>query len=585
MPALLKALVCHGLLLALVALCSATLDNVWTLKRDEGGRWWFLNPKGERFWSLGVCCVNPGTKKEEWNPKNRSYASFRLFGSDQDWVNRIQTELPSLGFNSIGGWSEVDLFGKLGGKDRLPYFVVLHLGAYNGVPWNDIFDEKSETAIEQAAKDQIPKLAGDPYLMGYFTDNELGWWDDTLFVNYLGMPEGSPGRKRIIKEISRFYRNDFQRLKRDWNVAVESFDKLQKNPVMTLKPGSRGIDLVHRWTGVLAERYYKLVHDAVRRHDLKRLILGDRYIQFYTFDTARAASKYVDAVSTNNGADWNDGTYVRYFLDSLHKLTRKPVIVTEFYACAMQNRSGNKNSGDWFPKVETQAERAVVFRNCVEHFAGRPYVVGAHWFQYYDEPEHGRSDGEDWNMGLVDIEGRPYEELASAAKAVDAMRLHEGSGSFPVCDLVPKLPKYSAKGLRDWDRRNGFVTPSEGVAHGDLYLAQDNESVYFGLYATDYMDETLYQGWRAPEAERELFRITIEGGPGFKVRFGGKERPATFEPANLQVSEVEGLRHTVIVRVEKAALKDTSGRLRLRGEAFTHSRGNRMAWKAEVRLR
>jgi hypothetical protein len=37
--------------------------------------------------------------------------------------------------------------------------------------------------------------------------------------------------------------------------------------------------------------------------------------------------------------------------------------------------------------------------------------VGAHWFLHADQPAAGRADGEDQNLGLVDGEDRPYEEV------------------------------------------------------------------------------------------------------------------------------------------------------------------------------
>ncbi len=46
-------------------------------------------------------------------------------------------------------------------------------------------------------------------------------------------------------------------------------------------------------------------------------------------------------------------------------------------------------------------------------------VIGADWFQYYDEPKYGRNDGENYNMGLVDIYDQPYEEITLAAKILD----------------------------------------------------------------------------------------------------------------------------------------------------------------------
>ena len=123
----------------------------------------------------------------------------------------------------------------------------------------------------------------------------------------------------------------------------------------------------------------------------------------------------MDADSSNLNAAWNDGTFPRFYLDTLHALSGRPVIVSEFYMVAEQNRSGDQNDSSDFPTVTTQEERAAGFRNTAEALARLPYVVGADWFQYYDEPTHGRRDGENYNFGLVDIHDQPYEPLTAAA--------------------------------------------------------------------------------------------------------------------------------------------------------------------------
>src|SRR5262249_1438743 len=162
-------------------------------------------------------------------------------------------------------------------------------------------------------------------------------------------------------------------------------------------------------------RYYSLVHDIIRKYDPKALVLGDRYQSFYFPEVVHAAAPYVDIVSTNLSAAWADGTFPRFFLRTLHSLTSKPILVSEFYMSARQNRSGNQNDSTVYPLVDTQEERANGFQNTITALARTPYVVGADWFQYYDEPTFGRDDGENFNFGLVDIHDRPYEPLVKTA--------------------------------------------------------------------------------------------------------------------------------------------------------------------------
>src|SRR5439155_8382398 len=107
-------------------------------------------------------------------------------------------------------------------------------------------------------------------------------------------------------------------------------------------------------------------------------------------EVARACGKHVDAASSNLSVAWNDGTFPRFYLETLHALIGKPVFVSEFYMAARENRSGNKNDSTIFPTVATQKERVAAFRATIESLAKVPFVLGADWFQYFDEPTHGR---------------------------------------------------------------------------------------------------------------------------------------------------------------------------------------------------
>jgi hypothetical protein len=43
-------------------------------------------------------------------------------------------------------------------------------------------------------------------------------------------------------------------------------------------------------------------------------------------------------------------------------------------------------------------------------------VIGTHWFQWIDQPSTGRFDGENYNIGFLDVTDRPYPEMVAAAK-------------------------------------------------------------------------------------------------------------------------------------------------------------------------
>jgi hypothetical protein len=45
-----------------------------------------------------------------------------------------------------------------------------------------------------------------------------------------------------------------------------------------------------------------------------------------------------------------------------------------------------------------------------------PELVGTHYFQWADQPSTGRFDGENYNIGLVDVTDRPYAPMVAAMK-------------------------------------------------------------------------------------------------------------------------------------------------------------------------
>jgi agarase len=49
-----------------------------------------------------------------------------------------------------------------------------------------------------------------------------------------------------------------------------------------------------------------------------------------------------------------------------------------------------------------------------------PNFVGVHWFQYIDQPLAGRAyDGQNANIGFVNVADMPYPEMVNAAKEVN----------------------------------------------------------------------------------------------------------------------------------------------------------------------
>lgn len=587
-------------LLALSLLRGGAATNVpFSIQQREGVSW-LTRPNGERFFSLGVCVVNQGASREQFSSRNPGYAAFQHYENSNRWAEATLKRLESWKFTTVGGWSDLPALQQCRDAD-VAFIPVLAVGMTCGVPWWDMWDTNIIARMHQVARDQILRLRDDPRVLGYYSDNEMGWWNATLFKMTLEQAPTRGQRQRLLQLLRRTYHNNWSELLKDFETeGAGSFEELDQHGMLYLRPGSEGIRTYRRFLGLMAKRYYSLVREVIRAYDSRGLVLGDRYQSFYYPEVARASASSVDASSSNLNAAWNDGTFPRFYLDTLHALSGKPVLVSEFYMAARQNRSGNKNDSSTFPTVTTQEERAAGFRNTVEALVRTPYVVGADWFQYYDEPTRGRDDGENYNFGLVDIHDRPYESLTATARALDLVALKGRRPSArPDASLgVPPAPRnplgqFTIRlALKDWDRERGFVKPVSEVPVADLYVCWNRQAVYLGLYAQDIVEVNYYRNKIVPAVDRAEWIVSIgETNKPIHARLGPGAPPVCDEPA-ARIVNLSGVymstRNIAALRLparlfgrEQFKAGDT---IELASTFYTHCRGDRVEWEGKFTL-
>lgn len=63
----------------------------------------------------------------------------------------------------------------------------------------------------------------------------------------------------------------------------------------------------------------------------------------------------------------------------------------------------------------------------IEDALNHPNIVGAHWFQFRDQAVTGRGDGEDYQIGFLDICDTPYWETINACREV-GYRMYDKEG-------------------------------------------------------------------------------------------------------------------------------------------------------------
>ncbi len=483
-----------------------------------------MTPCGDRFFSLGVNVLDGGAPSRQ--SRDRVWYSWTAFEpSLDDWIGVTRARLAQWGFNSAGGWSLPPQ------RLELPSIPDLELGRLSRFHWFDPFDPAMPQIMADEAVKLVAPYKGSPYRIGYFTDNEVGWWGGALFVFYSSCPPENATKQRWVRHLTESYGGDWGRFAQDFvpPAGVTSWEGLLEATSPTrMRPGGNGIVAVRAWTGIVAERYYALAETALRKADPGALLFGDRLPIYYDPVAIRAEAGHVDAIATNYNIDGADGWVARYYFDGLAQLTGgKPVLVSEWFFAAKENRTGNLNNGHLMT-VDTQAQRGAGAAAAIDSLAGIPDLVGLHWFQYADHPKGGRADGEDYDFGLVDINDRPYQDLLdqvtphlrraaethAAARAGDTRQTDRHEISIPYAEL-----DIADRTLGDWPKPASLLPaliPSPGeVPFGEAYLAWDQQGLGLATIGQDYYDLGLlaYDG-AFPLAEAYRVELGVDAGQG-----------------------------------------------------------------------
>ena len=496
----------------------------WGVMEREGVRW-LAAPGGQPFFSLGVNTTNGGADDAKAK-KSQAYYWGRFYPSLVAWGADTQKRLAGWGFNTAGGWSEAsDVMD-------MPLIPEIDLGRNAKLHWYDIFDPVMQQTADQVAREIVAKYKDNPRVLGYFTDNEVGWWSSPLFQWHLERGWAFYSKRVLWRLLYGRYQGKWERLLVDFAASegVDSFEKLKSAGVMLkLRPGGQGVRVIGEFTRLIAGRYYELAFRAMRKADPKALVVGDRLPLYYDQNAVLAQKGFVDVLSTNYNVDCEDGWVAPYYFEGLQHLSKAPVLVSEYFFAARENRSGNANNGHLM-HVGTQRERTDGAVAALRNFAGFPNVAGVHWFQFSDEPTGGRSDGEDFNMGLVDIHNQAYGLLTEAFTALNARipDIH-GAARWTVkpAGLRQTVLLRAGKGhsasdgsLLDWKNKAdtrllGFAAPKPYAPFGDVHLAWSPEGLRFFNIGQNYVDLSLlaYTG-DYPLSETYQIRFTVDAGAG-----------------------------------------------------------------------
>jgi len=352
------------------------------------GKWWLVDPDGRLFFSHGVDCV--GFSGDTTGVGFRE-GYFSWLPAKDDPV-----------FGQFWGrctWPAAHGFYK--DPEHLPYdtfnFGAANLRRKYGPGWREACIERTHrrlrawglNTIANWSRPEVYSLGRTPYTLCLGTGaaprlkDSKGWWG--------ALPD--PFNPEFEKKFRERARASAKTMRDDpWCVGVFVDNELSWNDEERMKD--------------VAEQYFSTIRRVLREELPNHLYLGCR-IAWGTDVIYRAAARHCDVVSVN--------IYNRRPVKDLPADAEdKPLINGEFHFGALDR--GMFHTG--LVATRDQDERAQCYRDFVNACLDHPRFVGTHWFQWRDQPLTGRSDGENYQIGFLNVADVPYPELVKAARGV-----------------------------------------------------------------------------------------------------------------------------------------------------------------------
>jgi hypothetical protein len=368
-----------------------------------------------------------------------------------DWKLTQQARMKSWGFNTLAAWSA------LAGQIDVPFTIAITTAGTNVKTFFSPFQVHSEMRDPWDTADMKAAIlynlnhasAGvhktNPKLIGYFVDNELGWGLDTWNPAYkhyqqFTIPWGVmmydnnggagqlPAKNILIADLQTKY-GTVAALNAAWGTSFNTASTITAvlQAPYDPNPTNRGAVVLtaghvtdyRNFLTKYARKYFENVsttinefEDSTAPYQRNHLYLGCRFAQ-WNLEAIKACTEYADVVSFNIYGMFDNAKWA-FLSDTSVIPIQKPAIVGEF-AFLAQDRGLFGPTND----ILTQAQRVSNYDLYMSRVATHENFVGAHWFQYVDEPLLGRHlDNEAGNFGYLSTTDTPYPELVAQTKSV-----------------------------------------------------------------------------------------------------------------------------------------------------------------------
>jgi len=201
---------------------------------------------------------------------------------------------------------------------------------------------------------------------------------------------------------------DIEALNAAWKTRHKSWDALSENREAPNLENKQVLGDCGDFGMQFAQRYFSRCRDLVKQVAPNNLYLGCRFHGHIDPELVKLAAKYCDVVSYNIYDNPPDGRVSNY------RDIDAPLLISEWGIDSDPQQTPFRGK----EKPATPAQRAAQMTDYIRHAVRLSNVVGAHFFQYRDQPIAGRPDGEAVLRGFVNIADTPNFELIQANRRV-----------------------------------------------------------------------------------------------------------------------------------------------------------------------
>lgn len=388
------------------------------------GRWWFVDPEGYLFLSVGVDCVSAGgggnvraydqrasiykelppqeLTRERPQPSFGQWNLYRRYGEDYAKKSKemIFRRMDKWGLNTIANWSDKEVM-LMNRKAFLWPLNDLRMDPHL-MGLSDVYAPDFEQAVERSIAQTVTPLKENPWLLGYFIGNEPAWLGDEVRLCELILK----GEERPIQKALRHY----------------------------LEEEGDTPDHRRQFVWKSFDTFLQQTNRLLKKHDPHHLNLGIRFgnVMNLPEPVMRSCGAAFDVFSFNCYALRPDPA----MMDRVLSLAKLPMLIGEYHFGTV-----DRGLAQSLWQVESQAERGVAYRYYTEQAYSHPGLIGTGYFQWCDQDMTGRFDGENYNCGLIDVTDRPYKAQVQAMMET-AKRLFEiHAGRLAPVEQQPVHPR------------------------------------------------------------------------------------------------------------------------------------------------